>query len=315
VLPGEGLGASLALRGSVLAAGTQSAGTIWVFEQAAGAVGDFRGTAVLELPDAGKLGSSLALDGGRLLAGSPTTHATGIQSGAAHLFERVDGMWMPAATLVPPEAMLFARFGAAVALDGPVAVVGAPAAKSGNGAVYVYREQAGTWDAFSTLAALPGAAYSGLGGAFGVSGECLVAGAAELLGPPGVAFALGGFRPWEPLGGGVGGTGGVPALSVQASLCGGTQVTLAVAGGMPSATVLFVVGFEAAPQPFHGGTLWPAPDVLRFGTLDATGAAVLAGTWPYSQPGMQSVYAQAWMTDATAPGGLAATQALRSSTP
>jgi hypothetical protein len=88
-----------------------------------------------------------------------------------------------------------------------------------------------------------------------------------------------------------------------------------VDGGKPSATVMFVIGFEAAPAPFHGGTLWPAPDLLRFGTLDAGGGAVLAGTWPISQPGMQSVYAQAWMTDAAAPGGLAATQALRTSTP
>ena len=128
-------------------------------------------------------------------------------------------------------------------------------------------------------------------------------------------YVLGGIRPWESLGGGVAGSLGTPQLAAHGTLCGGSAVTLVVSGGMPSSAIMYVVGFSAVQLPFHDGTLWPVPDLLRFGALDAGGNSMLAGTWPLAQPGMQPVYAQAWIADVAAPAGLAATAGLRAITP
>jgi hypothetical protein len=312
VLPGERMGASLALDGPLLAAGTRSAGWIWLFES--GPAG-FVGEAVLQLPGAGQFGHSLSLRGERLLAGSPGTHATGIQSGAAHLYERVHDAWGLVATFQPPEPMHFARYGASVALDDALVVIGAPAAMTGEGVLYTYRQQAGAWKPGPTFSALAGPDYAGLGGALQVSGDVLVANASAMFGPPGAVYMLGGLRPWEPLGGAVAGWWGAPLLEVQGVLCGGSALTLTVSGGNASAPVLYVMGFSAVQLPFHGGTLWPAPDVLRYGVLDAAGRSSLSGTWPIAQPGMQPVYVQAWIADPTAPAGLAGSGGLRASTP
>ncbi|MHC5210946.1 MAG: FG-GAP repeat protein [Planctomycetota bacterium] len=312
VLPGDGMGASVALEGGLLAAGTQGSGWVWLFEEQSEG---FEFTAVVGLDGTGALGRSLALDGGRLLAGSPTTHATGIQSGAAHLFERTGGAWNLTATFAPPEPLIFAQYGASVRLDGAVAVIGVPSAEGGEGVVHAYARQDGAWALGATYSALAGPEYIGLGRTLGLSGDVIVAGATASFGPPGVVYVLGGFRPWDSLGGGVAGSTGSPSLSAHGTLCGGSSVTLAVAEGKPSSAVMYIVGFSAVEQPFHEGTLWPAPDLLRFGVLDAGGNGTLSGTWPIAQPGMQAVYAQAWVSDATAAAGLAGSNGLRVVTP
>jgi hypothetical protein len=311
-LPGDGLGGSIALEEDLLAAGSRAKGLIWVYEH--GPEG-FLPETVLAVPGAGMLGQSLSLHAGRLLAGAPSTSATGVQSGAAHLFERTGDAWGLATVFVPPEPLIFARYGAQVRLGDALAVISAPAAKSAKGALYTYRWQAGAWVAGPVFQGLTGPEHAGLGSAFDVSGDVLVAGATMSFGPPGVAYVLAGFRPWQQLGGSVAGAAGAPALVASGSLCGGSDVTLLVSGGPPSAPVLYVVGFSELQVPHHEGAFWPAPDLLRISMLDAGGTGTLAGPWPIAQPGMQPVYVQAWVADASAPGGLTATGALRAVTP
>ena len=63
--------------------------------------------------------------------------------GSAYVFENRLGSWTEVAKLVAPDGSEAQAFGSSVALDGTVAVVGAPL--EGAGSAYVYERIAGTW--------------------------------------------------------------------------------------------------------------------------------------------------------------------------
>jgi hypothetical protein len=91
-----------------------------------------------------RLGTSLALDDGVLLAGSPFT---GGQSGAVYTFRRGDdGAWHQAGRLVGFDAGPNYRFGTALAFDGSELWVGAPLANRGRGGAYhIWLGDDGQW--------------------------------------------------------------------------------------------------------------------------------------------------------------------------
>ena len=87
----------------------------------------------------------------------------------------------------------------------------------------------------------------------------------------------------------------------------------------PNAPAFFALGYADLSAPFLGGTL--VPDVvtppgkfLSFVT-NAAGALTLGSTWPTGLPAGIDVYLQAWVQDAGAPFGYAASNALRATTP
>lgn len=77
------------------------------------------------VPDpVGRFGSSVALDGDRLLVGAPESSATQPAAGRAEIFERdASGAWLSVDVLAPPFAQSLARFGRVVALDGDDALI------------------------------------------------------------------------------------------------------------------------------------------------------------------------------------------------
>ena len=316
--PGAGLGSCVALAGALALAGSKTANAAWLFEAPAGAGGGAFGAAQeLTAPAAGSFGASVATDGVRVLIGSPGSNVTSIKSGAAHLFEPAPGGgWTQSLLLAPPAPALFAVFGTSVAIDGPTAAIGSTGANAGEGALRVYRHEGPDWILHTTLATpLPGPDSSGLGVATALDGDTLAGGARAPLGPPGVVYTFGGIAPWTELGGGLAGSAGLPALQIGGSLCGGGTLGFTIVGGKPKAAALVVVGLEATPQPWKGGVLWPAPQIVLPLLLDLAGTGTLAIPIPGGHPAQQAVFAQGWIADAGAPAGLSATPAVTAETP
>ncbi len=82
-------------------------------------------------------GASLAADEGWLIAGSP-------ESRRVLIYQRIGSGWVFSASLGPPDSPPGDGFGAAVALSGPFALIGAPGDAAGGanaGAIHVYERQ------------------------------------------------------------------------------------------------------------------------------------------------------------------------------
>ncbi|WP_425155581.1 choice-of-anchor B family protein [Candidatus Palauibacter sp.] len=134
----SGFGASVALDRNLALIGApltgEGGGAAYLFRFEAGAGWDRVVELGSEGGDAGRaFGSAVALAGGEALVGA-AGQDRGL--GAVHRFMRnADGGWQLTG-MVQPDAPAPAAFGAALAVDGAVAWVGAPAAAGGNGVVY-----------------------------------------------------------------------------------------------------------------------------------------------------------------------------------
>ena len=103
-----------------------------------------------------QFGWSVAVNDGRVLVGAVSDEANGIDSGSAYLFSRVGTSWKLESRFFPKDPQAQQRFGYAVALDGPNAVVGAYRDNSGgfeSGAAYVFENDGNHWSAGSKLTA------------------------------------------------------------------------------------------------------------------------------------------------------------------
>ena len=97
-------------------------------------------------PEHGSYGTSIALDGDRLLVGSrPGSPGSGIIGQKAYIYKRSGSVWQPEATLVSPDTAEGQprKFGVNVALKGDLALVSDSGDYSGS--IHVFRRQAGGW--------------------------------------------------------------------------------------------------------------------------------------------------------------------------
>ncbi len=111
-------------------------GAAYVFErqgQAWVAQGSLIGATASEFDRAGW---SVAIDQGVVLVGSPRDDATALNAGGVTAFTRSNGVWTSAARIAPTASEQGAEFGAAVALTGGVALIGAPRSGSGVGRAF-----------------------------------------------------------------------------------------------------------------------------------------------------------------------------------
>lgn len=98
-----------------------------------------------------QFGSAVDVDGGYAVIGAPFGEKDGTaDTGTVYIYRREGLHWNPVAQIVAPDAQPSSEFGAAVAIDGDVIVVGAPrfAGSTGTsvdmGAAYVFRRDPGT---------------------------------------------------------------------------------------------------------------------------------------------------------------------------
>lgn len=115
---------------------------------------------------------------------------------------------------------------------------------------------------------------------------------------------------WSDVGDGLAGTYGVPVLAGSGALCGGGAIALTLAGALEDTTATLVIGLSAVSQPFKGGILVPAPDLLVPGlATGAGGGFVLGATWPDAPAGI-TLLVQCWIQDSAGPVGLSASNAV-----
>jgi len=120
-----------AISGSAAIIDATSGETMFVLVAADGAAGD-------------QFGGSVALDGGLALVGAAFADGGGVESGAAYLFDAVTGL--PLAKLLPSDGQAGDRFGFSVAIDGPLALIGATYDSdhgTHSGAAYLFNANTG----------------------------------------------------------------------------------------------------------------------------------------------------------------------------
>lgn len=186
--PGARFGASVELGGELFAAiGADGRGATQPPALSRGQVLTFRRSGGLWLPmyvieandaaDNDRLGSSLAVDA----RGSNWTILSGADgwfgnAGAAYSFEVNNALWTETQKLLEP-GHAFDRFGAAVALEGELAVVGAPYENTefgrDAGAAYVYRRNGGIWERTARLSPTGLAQNDRFGSAVAISGTTI----------------------------------------------------------------------------------------------------------------------------------------------
>ena len=159
---GDAFGQALAAGGDRLLVGASpdGQGTVYVFEYRdavwieAGQFGSHDG----DLHDS--FGTAIAMSGDVALVGAA---GSSDDNGAAYLYRQEGDGWRQIRSLVPDDAVSdlsdeegaesaepSARFGAAVAIDGEWALVGAPT-ESGTGSVYTFRREEEGWQFFDKL--------------------------------------------------------------------------------------------------------------------------------------------------------------------
>lgn len=183
---GDGFGASLATDGDLLLVGAPAgvysftrSGDSWIEE------GKLPTPAML--PEGSAFGATLALAGDVALVGAP---AANDEAGAVYVFRRSAGAWSEAGTLPAEGIMAGDAFGAALALNDRMAMVGAPTRDNRTGAVFAYDLQGGEFSAAGELP-LTGVARNDRFGASLILGNGTVGvGAIGANGGAGVAHAF-----------------------------------------------------------------------------------------------------------------------------
>ncbi len=131
-------------------------------------------------------GQALSANGESVLVGAPGYSAAAPGAGAAYVFIRDHGgpgNWGEAAKILPSDPRLAARFGSSVALDGDVAVIGAP----GDGVIgalfgasYVFYRTGsapGTWQEIRKLTAYDQFDWDWYGSCVAIAGDLILVGA------------------------------------------------------------------------------------------------------------------------------------------
>lgn len=101
-----------------------------------------------------------------------------------------------------------------------------------------------------------------------------------------------------------------PQLAGSGSPVANAPVQIELTQGAPNAPVWLVAGFSRVQTPFLGGTLVPAPDLVLFAATNGSGSLAVPLAWPAGLPAGLEITLQAWLVDAAAPQGYAASNAL-----
>ncbi|MEZ6082502.1 MAG: hypothetical protein R3E58_00755 [Phycisphaerae bacterium] len=133
-----------------------------------------------------ELGTSVAIDDFTAVGGAPKHGG----AGAVYVFEDNAGSWPQTFKVTASNAVAGDLFGASVAIDGDLLVVGAPGADSGAGAMYVFKRSGLFWVELTRLVASDAAAGDALGTSVSISGDAIVGGAPFANGGAGAAYAF-----------------------------------------------------------------------------------------------------------------------------
>ncbi|MCP3915327.1 MAG: hypothetical protein GY711_07210 [bacterium] len=144
--------------------------SVYVFERSPSGWDEVQRITVNFAPDARDFGHCVALSGNALLVGAPSVNS-GVPPGAVYVFRESAGTWVEEDVFVGTWSN--DRFGAAVAIDGELAVIGAPE-EDFRGTVFAYAHEGSTWREIEELP--PPVATLSYGLSIGLSSEFLLVG-------------------------------------------------------------------------------------------------------------------------------------------
>ena len=181
-------GRSVAISGGRIVVGADSdddagsnSGSAYVFEEVEGVWTQTVKLAASDGAAGDYFGCCVAVESNRIVVGAYCDDDRGSSSGAAYVFERVDGVWTQTVKLTAADGSSFDYFGRAVAMsDGRIVVAAeraAGASATDAGGVYVFGESGGVWTQVAKLAASDGANYDYFGCTVSISGNRIVVGA------------------------------------------------------------------------------------------------------------------------------------------
>ncbi|HEY2354729.1 MAG TPA: hypothetical protein VGH79_07530 [Gaiellaceae bacterium] len=191
---GDNLGASVAVSGNTIVAGTPyhtvggntNQGAVYVFTEPSGGWSTATQTAELTASDGtanDNLGWSVAVSGDTIVAGAIQYDGGQPGQGAVYVFTEPAGGWTNAtqtAELTAIDGAANDNLGWSVGVNGPTIIAGAPShANVTQGAVYVYTKPAGGWTnatQSAELRASDGTAADQLGTSVALSADTIVAG-------------------------------------------------------------------------------------------------------------------------------------------
>jgi hypothetical protein len=127
-------------------------------------------------------GASIALDGTNLAIGANgATVGSNAAQGAAYVFTSDGTTWSQTQKVIADDGQAFDNYGVAAAMAGDTLFVSAPTApvdgNNGEGAVYAYKFDGGTWTQTQKIVGSNGAAFMGFGFALAFDGTTLMVGA------------------------------------------------------------------------------------------------------------------------------------------
>jgi hypothetical protein len=125
------------------------------------------------------LGYSVSISGNRALIGALYSDDAAKESGAAYIFDYIDGQWTLSAKLIPGDSRENHRFGYSVSLDGDKALVSAFYNDHSNssGSVYVFQHSDGEWSETAKLTTNDVSADKYLGNSVSILGNRALVGA------------------------------------------------------------------------------------------------------------------------------------------
>lgn len=187
---GDRFGLAVALvPGHVAVGAPRSSGGDGRVELFAEAAGSWTHQQTLPAPSAGgKFGHSLALDGSSLLVGAPFLPGSGAGSfgrGSVYAYVLSGSVWTLQATLQPAAIADGDLFGYSVALDGDLAVAGAPRRAGARGSGFVFRRSGVVWSEQVELVASRSLAGDYFGWSAALAGERIGLGAPFASADPG----------------------------------------------------------------------------------------------------------------------------------
>lgn len=187
-LQGAEFGHSVTIDGSTIVVGAPQAtygidggrGAAYVFE--------FNGTSWVQTAKlagvqsvaGARNGSSVAIDGDRLVIGARTMWEDGgftIGTGAAYVFVRNGGSWSQEAKLQSSSYMAWGLLGSSASIEGTRVVVGAEGENFNTGAAYVFEKSGASWVQVARLVGASTNASDYFGRGVDVSGDRIVVGA------------------------------------------------------------------------------------------------------------------------------------------
>lgn len=152
----------------------------------------------LPAPDAARgdrIGAAVALSGDVALVGAPSVDDDWTNMGAVFVYRHDNGAWEVEQRLTESNARPYDFFGAALDVDGNIAVVGAPSHDglgSGYhpsiGLVYVFRYDGSAWIEEQMLAPPDVASYYYFGHSVAIDGEHIIVGTAPSYGRPSAVY-------------------------------------------------------------------------------------------------------------------------------